>query len=212
MNIQEELQKYDISAPTAAKLHRMVALLNEWNEKMNLVSRNSMAEVWQRHVFDSAQLIDFLPPSLTHLVDIGSGAGFPGLVLAILLEQTNPQAHITLVESITKKTVYLNDMTQQLELKNVQVINDRVENLPRIGVFKTVDVITARAVAALDVLCGYAAKIGQKNTQLLLLKGKTYAAEDAAARQHWQYNLQVTPNRYGADGVILQLTNLRKKK
>lgn len=208
MDIDFELQKYDVSRETIQKLKDFVDILRDWNAKMNLVSKNSLENVWERHVLDCLQLVEYLPAEVKNLVDIGSGAGFPGIVLAIVMQQKFPTAQITLVESITKKTVYLNDVCQKLGLQNVKIENNRVENI----VFKDVDVITARAVAALDVLCGYAFKIGNKNTRMLFLKGQSYAAEDALARQKWRYDANVYPNKYDAGGVIMELRNLRKIK
>lgn len=212
MDIAQEIKNLGIDEQEYLKLQNFVALLAEWNEKMNLVSKNSFADVWVRHVLDSAQLITYLPKNLKHLVDIGSGAGFPAIVLAILVERKMPEAKLTLVESITKKTVYLNDVVQKLGLKNVEIINDRVENIGKNTVFKDVDVITARAVAQLDVLCSYAKHIGNANTKLLLLKGQKWAEEDTLAQNHWQYDLTIYPNKYCLDGVVMELLNLRKKR
>lgn len=191
---------------TWEKMQLFVNLLQEWNQKMNLVSKNSMADVWLRHVLDSAQLFPLLPANLKQMVDIGSGAGFPALVLAIMLQAKNPAAKIVLVESIAKKAAYLRDVSEQLNLTNVQVINDRVENT----VFKDVDVVTARAVAALDVLCGYVCKI--KPARTLFLKGQSYAAEDEDAQKNWMYRKKIYPNKYSENGVILELFDIRKKK
>ncbi len=208
MDIDFELQKYNVSRETIQKLQDFVAILRDWNEKMNLVSKNSMEDVWVRHILDSLQLIEYLSPDVKSLVDIGSGAGFPGVVLAIAMQEKFPTSQITLVESITKKTVYLKDVCQKLGLNNVKIENNRVESI----VFKDVDAITARAVAALEILCGYAYKIGNKQTEMLFLKGQSYAQEDAAARQKWRYDADVYPNRYAEGGVIMKLRNLRKLK
>lgn len=202
-----------LSAATAAvvqKLQAFVALLTEWNAKMNLVSKNSLAEVWMRHVLDSAQLVAYLPPEMRRLTDIGSGAGFPALVLAILLQALQSSAEVVLIESIGKKATYLREAASRLDLPNVRVINARVENT----VFKDVaaDVITARAVAALDVLCGYALKISGRQTRALFLKGQSYAAELSEAQKHWQFASRTYPNKYSTDGVIIQLWNIRNKK
>ncbi|MBP1532415.1 MAG: 16S rRNA (guanine(527)-N(7))-methyltransferase RsmG [Alphaproteobacteria bacterium] len=207
MNPEKELQKYDVSRETFLQLEQFVALLKEWNEKINLVSRKSIDDVWSRHVLDSAQLVNYIPNSTKLLLDIGSGSGFPAIVLAIMLRAKYPELKFILVESITKKAVYLKDVCTKLGLTNVIVENNRVENI----VFKNVDVITARAVAALDVLCGYAYKAGNKRTKMLLLKGKSYNTEHESAQQKWQYNMQVHKNEYGEDGVVLEITNIRKR-
>lgn len=208
MNIKEEILSYDVSRETYASLERFVDLLTEWNNKMNLVSKKSLLDVWIRHVLDSIQLINYMPDSMDTLVDIGSGSGFPGVVLAILLKERKPSVKIKLIESITKKTVYLKSVCVELGLDNVEIVNDRVENV----VFKSASVITARAVASLDVLCDYSFYLGNKNTSVLLLKGRTYKNEDEEAKKRWIYTIDVYPNKYSEDGVVLKLSNLRKKK
>ena len=87
MNIEDEIFNYNVSRETYDKIDSFVKLLTEWNQKMNLVSKNSLADVWVRHVLDSAQLMTYLPTDLHHLVDIGSGAGFPAIVLAVVLAE-----------------------------------------------------------------------------------------------------------------------------
>lgn len=208
MDIKNEFLQYNVSRETFKKIEQFAELLKVWNQKMNLVSRNSLKDLWERHILDSVQLINYISPQVKNLLDIGSGAGFPAIILAILLQEKNPETKITLVESITKKTVYLNDVREKLGLSNVKVINSRAENinLPK------PNLITARAVAALDVLCGYVSKIGNNNTESLFLKGKSYKDEIAEAEKHWKFDLEVFPNKYSDEGVILKLGNLRKQK
>lgn len=207
MDIREEILSYSVSRETYASLEKFVNLLIEWNSKMNLVSKNSLLDVWNRHVLDSLQLIKYIPENLNTLVDIGSGSGFPGVVLAILLKEKNPSVKIKLIESITKKTVYLKDVCVKLGLNNVEVVNDRVENV----VFKDVSVITARAVASLDTLCQYSFNLGNKKTSMLLLKGRSYKEEDESAKKNWEYNIDIYQNKYSDDGVVLKISDLRKK-
>ena len=208
MDIARELESYNVSRETIRKLEDFVVMLTRWNQKMNLVSKNSLSDVWVRHILDSIQLSNFFSDKDNLIVDIGSGSGFPGVVLAIVLHEKNPQAKIVLVESITKKTMYLNSVCTDLGLKNVSVINNRIENT----VFKDVDIITARAVASLDVLLKYAAKIGRKQTKILLLKGKSYTDEEKQAKTHWNYDCEIFKNKYSDDGVIMKITNIRTKK
>lgn len=208
MEIAQELLQYDVSRETNEKLTAFVSLLTEWNAKMNLVSKNSLEDVWMRHILDSLQLIKYIPQNTKILLDIGSGAGFPALVLAIVMQEKMPTAKWILIESITKKTVYLNDVCAKLNLENVLVENNRVENLQ----FKNIDLITARAVAALDILCGYAYGIAGAKAKMLLLKGRTYEEEICSAKQKWNFDYSVSPNAYGSDGVILQIDNLRKRR
>lgn len=208
MDIIAELKTYNVSRETIRKLENFVDLLTQWNQKMNLISKKSLSDVWTRHVLDSIQLSSYFSDKDNLIVDIGSGSGFPGIVSAIVLQEKNPRAKVVLVESITKKTLYLNSVSAELGLKNVTVINDRVENT----VFKNADVIMARAVASLDVLLKYAAKIGGKQTKLLLLKGKSYVSEENQAKEHWNYSCEIFKNKYSEDGVIMKITNIRTKK
>lgn len=208
MDIEQEILNYGVSRETLQKIKDFVTILQEWNGKINLVSKNSIKDVWVRHVLDSVQLIKYIPQKTTHLVDIGSGSGFPGICLAILMQELLPQAKITLVESITKKTVYLNDVIQKLGLANASVMNLRVEN----GVFKNVSVITARAVTDLNTLILYQNKIGDEKTIGLYLKGEKYKEELVCAEKNWHFKLRETPNKYAENGIILQITEVRKKK
>ena len=208
MNISEEILSYGLSLETFAKLKKFAGVLVDWNAKMNLVSKNSMNDLWARHILDSLQLLSYLPNCVNTIVDIGSGAGFPAVVLAVAMAEKMPQTKLVLVESITKKTVYLNDVVQKLGLKNVQIINSRVENT----VFKDVDVITARAVAALDVLLSYQDKIGSDKTFGLYLKGKSYGQEIENALKNWNFACDVASNKYNDDGVVLKISDVRRKK
>lgn len=207
MDYCKEIQNYGVSRETFLKIEDFVSLLLEWNKKMNLVSKNAVNEIWERHVLDCVQLYRYLPTKNFSLLDVGSGSGFPGIILGIML-QNSENVKITLVESINKKSVYLNAVVQELKLKNVFVCNGRVEN----GVFKTPDFITARAVAALPKLLEYTAKIIRPETVLLLLKGRTYNDEINDAGKNWNFRTEVYPDKYGTDGVVLKITDIRKLK
>ncbi|HCU59431.1 MAG TPA: 16S rRNA (guanine(527)-N(7))-methyltransferase RsmG [Alphaproteobacteria bacterium] len=201
------MSTYNVSRETFAILSRYVNILDDWQAKMNLVSPKSMAEVWTRHIADSLQLYQHLNSDTKTVYDIGSGAGFPAIVLAIQSMVEQRDIKFKLIESITKKTVYLNAVKNELNLKNVEIINTRSENLK----LAPADVITARAVAALDKLFALALPLVDKHTVLLLLKGKTYQAEIDEALKHWSFYVKVLPNNIEPEGVILQIANLRKK-
>ena len=208
MNIHEEITTYDVSRETMRRLEEFVALLQVWNNKMNLVSRNSLSEVWLRHILDSVQLIKYINQDTRNLVDIGSGAGFPGIVIAILGKEKMPAMKINLVESIAKKTMYLKDICVNLDLDNVEIFNKRVEDT----VFKGVDVITARAVSSLDKLLEYSYIIAGKETKMIFPKGITYDAELTEARRNWNFDCVTHKNMYHEDGVVLEISKLGKKK
>ena len=202
------IKKYNVSRETYQNLETMVSLLHQWQDKFNLVSRNSLPEVWTRHIADSAGLFKYLPPEVDSVYDFGSGAGFPGLVLAVMAKEIYPSMHFVLIESIAKKTLYLNAVKDTLGLGNVTVVNARAEslNLP------PADVITARAVASLDKILNCVFKLTTRRTRLILPKGKSYLAELEEAYNKWNFKLSARKNEESADGVILLLENLRRKK
>ena len=144
-----------------ADLQLYRSLLTEWNERMNLVGPSALAEFWPRHAFDSAQLLGLAPEALTW-ADLGAGAGFPGLVLAIMLKD-RPGARVHLVESMAKRCRFLSEVAQQLSLP-VDVHNVRAEQL---GI--KVDIVTARACAPLVRLLGYAEPSLRKGATGLIL-------------------------------------------
>lgn len=202
------MQTYNVSRETFAKLETYVALLNEWQQKFNLVSQSSLSEVWTRHIADSAQLFQYLNPEAKKVYDLGSGAGFPALVLAIIAQETYPQMKFTLIESIGKKTLYLNEVKTVLKLNNVKIINARAESLD----LPPADVITARAVTALTNLLKFAYKLTDRHTDLILPKGQSFQQEIDEAQKKWNFYVKVEKNPVSEDGVILCLKNLRRKR
>ena len=206
--MEEFLKTYNVSRETYQKLSEFVKILTEWQEKMNLVSRQSLPNIWTRHIADSLQLYQMLNNDAKEVYDIGSGAGFPAIVLAISALTENRKTHFKLIESITKKTVYLNDVKEKLGLNNVEILNNRCENLS----LKPADFITARAVANLSKLFLFSAPFTNKNTVLLFPKGKTYMQELIDAKQNWVFDVQIKQNIVEDEGVVLIVSNLRKKK
>ena len=205
--MQNFITTYNVSCETFQNLETYVALLQEWQQKFNLVSNNSLADVWNRHMADSAQLFKYLNNEVDSVYDLGSGAGFPAMVLAIMAKEKYPHIKFTLMESIAKKTLYLNEVKAKLNLDNVTVINGRSEdlNLPK------ADVVTARAVASLDKLLNYVFKFTDRQTKLVFPKGKSYQEELEEAKNFWNFKLKVDASQTSQDGVILLLENLRRK-
>jgi len=183
-----------------ADLERYQALLAEWNQRMSLVGAASLADFWPRHAFDSAQLLPLAPGTKTW-IDLGAGAGFPGLVLAILLKG-RPGALVTLVESQAKKCRFLDAVVEALDAPAV-VRHARAEDLAL-----EVEVVTARAVAPLDRLLGFARPYLARGAIGLFLKGQGVEAEIAEARRHWRFELEVIRSRSDAGGRILKVSRL----
>ena len=200
------MQTYNVSRETFKTLSDFVDILTDWQAKMNLISSKSLPEIWTRHIADSLELYQYLNVDAKRVYDIGSGAGFPAIVLAIAAQGEKRQTSFKLIESITKKTLYLNDVKNKLGLKNVEIINGRAENLKLLPA----NFVTARAVANLSKLFSLALPLTDKKTVLILPKGKTYQEEIIEAKKIWAFDVIVKKNQVSDDGVVLIVSNLRK--
>jgi 16S rRNA (guanine527-N7)-methyltransferase len=190
----------NVSRETLARLKAFVGLLEDWNARHNLVSAASLAEVWKRHILDSAQLAPLVPREAKTLVDLGSGAGFPGLVLALLFKD---RLTVTLYEATGKKVTFLRAAAERLGLK-VEVRNVRIEAAAR----EPFDVITARACAPLPKLLDYAQHFAGRGTVCLFLKGQNLADELTLARKTWRMSLTQHPSRTHPFGSVLEIRGL----
>ena len=192
----------DVSRETLARLQTYVDLLRRWQKAINLVSPNSLADVWRRHVWDSAQLLPHLDDPSAPLLDIGSGAGFPGLILAILGVET-----VTLVDSDARKGSFLREVARQTDTP-VTVLTGRVETMAdRIA---PPAVITARAVASLPLLLETIKLYMRPNTVCFFHKGRQAEAEIAAAREGWRFQVTRIPSHTDASGVILRVEDIAR--
>lgn len=196
---EEFARESGVSRETLARLKAYVALLAEWNTRHNLVSANSLNAVWPRHIWDSAQLAPLIPPGAKSLIDLGSGAGFPGLVLAAMFRE-RPDFRVVLTESIAKKCRFLEAAAERMAL-NVEVRNSRIE-AARTEPF---DVITARACAPLEKLLGYAQHFRGPRTRCLFLKGQNVEAELTEAHKSWKIQATRHPSRSDPSGVVLEV-------
>ena len=185
-----------------ADLETLIARLTTANAVMNLVGPDTIPDVWNRHIFDSAQLLDLAPDAATW-ADLGAGAGFPGLVLAILLKD-RADSHVWLVDSLGKRCRFLQDVVDALSLR-ATVVNGRAED-QRI----TVEVVTARALAPMDRLLGYAQPYLQRGAQGLFLKGEKAEAELIEARKLWQFESILSVSRSDPRGRIVSVRSLRR--
>lgn len=197
---EEFARAANVSRETIARLEAFVALLTDWNSKHNLVSRGSLADVWRRHIWDSAQLAPLIPANIKRLIDLGSGAGFPGLILASLL----PNARVALCEATTKKCRFLAEAAKALNV-TVDIRNRRIEEMPR----EAFDAVTARACAPLSELLGYASRFQGPNTVNLFLKGQNVEAELAEAAISWKMKAQTHQSQSDPTGRILEIRGLR---
>ena len=183
-----------------ADLERFRALLAEWNEKLNLVGPSALAAFWPRHAWDSAQLLKIEPDARTW-ADLGAGAGFPGLVLAILLKG-KPGAHVHLVESLGKRCRFLEAVVGTLNLP-ATVHNARAESLSL-----KVDAVTARAVAPLHKLLGFAEPYLKRGALGVFLKGQDIASELTEATRYWKFAHDLSPSRSSSEGRVVRVRKL----
>jgi 16S rRNA (guanine527-N7)-methyltransferase len=199
---EEFAQATGVSRETLMRLKAHVGLLGEWNERHNLVARSTMVDVWCRHVWDSAQLTQYIPDDARNLADLGSGAGFPGLALAILLRD-RPRFRSVLFESTGKKADFLR-LAATAARVDVEVRNARIED----GKPERFDIITARACAPLTKLLGYAQPFQAKGTVNLFLKGQNVEAELTEARKIWKMKVERHQSLTDSSGTILEIREL----
>lgn len=189
---------------TMDRLTRYAALLGQWQQRMNLVGPSTLPDIWRRHFLDSAQLARLAPGFDTRIwLDVGAGAGFPGLVLAIL-----GAGHVHLVDSIAKKGVFLQAVVEELGLGgSVTVHTGRIET------FRpwSVDVITARAVAPLPVLLDWTARFWGAGTRGLFLKGESVQQELTQARKVWTMAESLHVSLSDPRGRIVDIRSLRRR-
>ncbi|MHA1529368.1 MAG: 16S rRNA (guanine(527)-N(7))-methyltransferase RsmG [Alphaproteobacteria bacterium] len=200
----------NVSRETMGRLQVYAGLLLKWNQVINLVARDSLADLWRRHFLDSAQLWQLLPPPTDDrprvLVDLGSGAGFPGLVLAIM-----GAGAVHLVDADQRKATFLREVARATDTE-VVVHDCRIEDLPII----TADVVTARACAPLDRLLGLVAPLLRPATDKapggigLFLKGRSLQRELTDSTGKWKMRFDLHPSRTDPAANILRLSDLTK--
>jgi 16S rRNA (guanine527-N7)-methyltransferase len=195
------LSELDVPRETFEKLEKFVALLTEETGRQNLVSKSTIPHLWKRHIADAAQLIVFAPRPGNWL-DIGSGAGLPGMVVAILT--ANP---MLLVEPRRLRAEFLQHAAEALDLGGVEVIKAKAERV----VHAPFDVITARAVASIDRLFAIAGHLSHKGTIWVLPKGRSAKSELDEARRTWQGEFRLEPSRTDPDAQILVASNVRRR-
>ncbi len=199
-----DLHPLNVSRETLDRLEVYAALLEKWQKAINLVSPSTITDAWDRHIRDSCTLIPHVPPTTKTWVDLGSGAGFPGLVCAIVLAERQPSTQITLVESDQRKCSFLREVSRQTGA-NVSVCNARIESVTPMGA----DLISARALAPLPKLCALAAPHLVQNGLCLFQKGANHPAELAAAQADWHFTYESVPSFSDPESVLLILKNLR---
>ena len=206
MSPEEFAARAHVSRETLERLKAYDALLLETAAHTNLIARSTIEDRWERHYLDSAQLYSLIPQEATTLVDLGSGAGFPGLVLAAMGADRNDGRglSVTLIESTSKKSTFLKAAAQAMGLAAVTVLPVRIEQAQ----VAPPDVITARALSATVKLCGYAHGIAGRNTTFLFPKGAKAEEELTEGLKSWRMDISRHPSITDADATILEIKNL----
>jgi 16S rRNA (guanine527-N7)-methyltransferase len=189
-----------VSRETVERLDVYLDLLRRWQRTINLVAASTLADPWRRHILDSAQLMRFVPGDATRLVDLGSGAGLPGLVLAIM---GLPDVH--LIESDRRKAAFLREAARATGA-GATVHACRIEEAPPLAA----DIVTARALAPLKDLLGHAHRFATPGTRCLFPKGRQVEAELTDAGASWTMEVERQPSLSDVDGRILIITELRR--
>ena len=180
-------------------------LLLKWQKTINLVSPATLQNVWERHFEDSLQLLDFIPQNVKKICDIGSGAGFPGLLIAI----QRPDIHVDLIEADTRKCAFLQTVSRETECQNITVYNDRIENV--MDAIEA-DCLTSRALASLRQIIHYAEPLWDKNPDLIMVlpKGANFQSEIDEAIKKFNFDYSLHPSKTDPNARILIVNNIRR--
>ena len=206
MNLeQDRIAGLDVSRETIDAMRQLEALVCKWTPAINLVSRATVADLWTRHIVDSAQVFLCCPKAARKWLDLGSGGGFPGIVIAILARELASGLRVTLVEADKRKATFLRQAVQSLNL-DVEVKSERIEALSP----QCADVVSARALASLVDLLGHANKHMRPEGVAIFPKGARHAEELAEARLFWDFDVEVQPSLSDAGAAIIVIRNIHR--
>lgn len=194
----------DVSRETFDKMQKFVALVQKWTPKINLIGSSTVNDIWDRHVVDSAQLYPLSPPTFHHWLDLGSGGGFPGIIMAIIGLEHQPNAHFTLIESDNRKSAFLRTAVRELSLQ-ATVIAERIENTSP----KNADVISARALGSLSSLLPDLKRHLHSDGAALLHKGRQYKGEMLDAQLNWSFELNDYPSITDSEARLLEIKRIQ---
>lgn len=200
----QEIAGPNVSRETLERLETYERLLHKWNPAINLVSKNTLADAWTRHIADSAQIFS-MAPSAKKWADLGSGGGFPGMVVAILAAELNPDQETVLVESDQRKSVFLRTVARETGVK-ARVLSERIEQVPALNA----DVLSARALASLTDLMGFADLHLAQDGVALFPKGENFQTEIDHALETWRFDVQKLPSATDSGAVVLKIKGLSR--
>ena len=199
------LLELDVSRETLDALKYFEDLVVLWNPAINLISNSSVSDLWSRHIVDSAQLFLFTLPDEGLWLDVGSGGGFPGIVVSIVAKELAPSLRVVLVESDNRKCVFLRTVIRELGL-SVKVINDRIENV------KLDDVVylSARALRNLNSLLFIVENNVSRETVCVFPKGRSYKKELVESQKNWKFDFHLVDSNTSEDSKVIVLKGLER--
>ena len=200
------MRYFNVSRETLDLFCEYEALLSKWNKKINLVSKNSLFDIWERHFLDSGQIINHVEASGKRWVDLGSGAGFPGLVVALLLRDRKIDCDIILVEKNLKKVFFLKEVVRKLYL-NVKVLNKNIRTIETLNA----DIVSARAFSELNELIEIAYNHRKEDGICLFLKGENYRYELDKTLNYWFFDYDIVISHSNSSGNIIRVKNIFKR-
>lgn len=204
MILTDALPRLDVSRETIDRLRALEALTAKWTERINLISRTTRDDIWTRHIIDSVQIFPLAPAAARHWVDLGSGGGFPGLVLACLLADRD-SGRITLIESDQRKCAFLRTAVRDLTLP-ATILARRIEEVPPTGA----DVLTARALAPLIDLLPFAERHLTPMGVAVFPKGRNAEREIDTARTRWAFDCTAIPSITDPSATLLRLERIAR--
>jgi len=198
-------REFKVSRETMSDLNAFVELTLKWNPKINLIGSSTISKIWSRHIADSLQLKNAVPDQISTWTDIGTGGGYPGMIMAIVLRDIHPRCRITLIDSDTRKTIFLKTVARELKL-DIEVICNRIQNVVPIPS----DLVSARALAPLSDLLSLAQPFLKPDGYCLFQKGGDVDSELTTAAQSWNMSVERIPSVTDSNGVILKIGELAR--
>lgn len=199
------LPGYDVSRETLDKLNAYADLVRKWTRKINLVSSKTLDVLWERHILDSAQVFSAAAPEKGHWVDLGSGGGFPGAVVAILAQELAPNLSLTCVESDQRKAAFLRSVSRETSTP-FQVLDARIEAAPR----QQANYLSARALAPLATLLGFADRHLAEGGTAIFPKGARHKEELSEAQKLWRFEVQEITSCTDSEAVLFKIGALSR--
>ncbi|WP_424941383.1 16S rRNA (guanine(527)-N(7))-methyltransferase RsmG [Aliiroseovarius sp. S253] len=205
MNHEEFQRQVDVSRETFERLEAYVALMKKWNSAINLVSPSTISQIWSRHILDSAQIYELAPEKPNMWCDMGSGGGLPALVVSIMSKDAHPELSMICIESDLRKATFLRTVARELDLQ-LTVRSERIEKVEPLSA----DVLSARALAPLEALCGFAERHLRPGGVAIFPKGENYRQEVHEALENWSFQLDTYPSKTHPSAVILKIGEISR--